>query len=297
MKTTPLEIEAHEIEPAGFSPNVHVAACYLEIDKKLLVLQCSPGKLEAGKWGVPAGKLEQHETPREAAIRELFEETGISIEQSDHMQCLGALYMRKPEIDYVYHLFKIAIDRLPSIRLSDEHQDYKWVSFEDLQELPLMTGAKQGLQRYQQMLLKKRPGAIVNCYLILRRDHKILLQLRQNTGYGDGQWSLIAGHVEEGESATEAMIREAQEEIDLYLSSAQIQVAHIMHRRTNRLNVDVFFDCKSWEGAIQNLEPEKCEDLQFFFLKDLPSNMIDYNKLALQSIANNQFYSELGWNE
>ena len=65
--------------------------------------------------------------------------------------------------------------------------------------------------------------------------------LRQNTGYLDNYWSFPAGHVETGESATEGMIREAREELGIILSPDNLQVVHVMHRKTNRLNVDIFF--------------------------------------------------------
>jgi uncharacterized protein len=77
------DVEIHEREPEGFSPQVQVAACYLEIDGKLLVLQSAAGALESGRWGVPAGKLEKNETPESAARRELFEETGIEALSDD----------------------------------------------------------------------------------------------------------------------------------------------------------------------------------------------------------------------
>lgn len=140
-----------------------------------------------------------------------------------------------------------------------------------------------------------RIGTSVSAYLILKQQDKILFHLRKNTGYCDGMWSLVAGHVEEGESATEGMIREAREEIGIELYPDQIQVVHVMHRKTNRLNVDVFFDCKSWQGEIQNCEPEKCERLEFFNLSSLPSNTVDYNKLVLNSVLEGKFYSEWGW--
>ncbi len=158
-----------------------------------------------------------------------------------------------------------------------------------------MDGAKEALQHYQDMFIKKRDGASVNAYLILKQGNKILLHLRKNTGYCDGMWSLVAGHVENGESATAAMIRETYEEIGLTLSPDQIKVVYVMHRQTNRLKVDIFFDCPSWEGTIKNCEPEKCERLEFFSLENLPANIVDYNAIALKAILNREFYSEQGW--
>ena len=75
-------IEVHETKPEKFNPQAEVAACYLECDGKLLLLLNAPGDSEAGSWGVPAGKLESNEPPLHGAIRELFEETSISIDPS-----------------------------------------------------------------------------------------------------------------------------------------------------------------------------------------------------------------------
>ncbi len=153
-----LEIEIYEHPPAGFLAEVQVAACYLEIGAKLLVLKRSVGKPEPGRWGVPAGKLEAHETPMDAAMRELFEETGISLEGPSQIQSVGALYLRKPDVDYIYHMFKIDIAQVPVVKISNEHQAYQWAAANDLEKMPLMAGAKEVLQGYQAMLSKKNVG-------------------------------------------------------------------------------------------------------------------------------------------
>jgi 8-oxo-dGTP pyrophosphatase MutT (NUDIX family) len=98
---------------------------------------------------VPAGKLEKNEAPEEGARRELFEETGIYIEHPSHIQFLGSLYIRKTELDYVYHYFKVKLEHQPEIHLSNEHQSYKWASSEDLERLPLIAGAEEALKIYR----------------------------------------------------------------------------------------------------------------------------------------------------
>ncbi|MBS0628443.1 MAG: NUDIX hydrolase [Verrucomicrobia bacterium] len=141
-----LNVQIYEEAPSGFVKKVQVSACYVEIEGLLLLLRCACNKQEAGKWGVPAGKLEEGETPREAAIRELFEETGIN---ASRVYGLGCLYIRKKEIDYVYHLFKVELDEVVNVCLSNEHEGYLWASQEDLEVLPLMAGAKTALQFYK----------------------------------------------------------------------------------------------------------------------------------------------------
>ena len=140
-------IEVYETAPDDFTPQVEAAACYLEIDDRLLVLQSSPHKATRGLWGVPAGKLESNESPEAAALRELCEETGISIPLSQ-IRSLGCLYIHKPELSYIYHMFKIDLDQMPQVQLSEEHQDYTWASLQDLSSLPLIAGAYEGLQKY-----------------------------------------------------------------------------------------------------------------------------------------------------
>jgi 8-oxo-dGTP pyrophosphatase MutT (NUDIX family) len=143
--------------------------------------------------------------------------------------------------------------------------------------------------------MRGRIGASVNAYLVLRRGDEVLLHLRQNTGYSDGMWSLIAGHVEDTESATLGMIREAKEEIGIDIKPEDLQVVHIIHRQSNRLNIDIFFSCSSWQGTPENCEPDKCKSLEFFPLTALPHNTVPHNVAALNALAEGRFYSEQGW--
>jgi len=298
MKAKVLEVEVYDKVPDKFCPQVHAAGCYLEIDGKLLLLQRAGHKSEPGRWGVPAGKLEKNETPEEAARRELFEETGIDLEtRPSKLQYIGPLYIRKLGFDYIYHSFQVHLDEAvaPEIQLSDEHENYLWVTDQEAKSLPLMAGALEGLRYYRALPPKKRTGASVSAYLILQQGNQILLGLRKNTGYNDGRWSLVAGHVEDGEGATSAMIREAKEEIGIDISAADLKIVHIMHRNSNRYNVDIFFTCSTWKGEIQNCELEKCEQWSFFPQDALPANMVDYNKYVLEARTKGEFYSEHGW--
>jgi 8-oxo-dGTP diphosphatase len=129
--------------PDDFESVVEVAAIYVHLNNKILLLQRSES--EQGCWGVPAGKLELHETAEQAAKRELFEETGIV---ADNFLSLGKLYMRKPDIDYIYHSFCLNLTQLPEITLSKEHQEYTWVSEIEAYNLNLMAGGKQALEAY-----------------------------------------------------------------------------------------------------------------------------------------------------
>lgn len=140
-----------------------------------------------------------------------------------------------------------------------------------------------------------RTGASVNAYLLLMREDKLLLLLRQNTGYFDDHYGLVSGHVEDGESATEGMIREAKEEAGISIEPCHLRVVHVLHRQTERLNVDIFFTCDRWNGEIVNQEPEKCAELSFHSLSALPPNIMEYLPPVIEAISRGEFYSECGW--
>lgn len=141
----------------------------------------------------------------------------------------------------------------------------------------------------------KRTGATVNAYLLLRKKENFLFSLRKNTSYFDGCYGLVSGHVEDGESASVAIIREAKEEANITIYPENIKVVHIMHRKTDRFNIDIFFECMSWENELLNLEPNKCAGLNFFNIESLPDNLIPYIGQAISNILNKEIYSEIGW--
>ncbi len=145
---------------------------------------------------------------------------------------------------------------------------------------------------------KHLPTTILASYLILKRDDQVLFALRQNTGYCDGEWGLPAGHVEAGESMTQALCREIREEIGIVLDPKQVYLKHIIHRQSDfdgSERIDGFFEAEHWEGEVKNLEPEKCGGLEWFSLDRLPENTIPYIRETLAHIRRGIGYREVGW--
>jgi 8-oxo-dGTP diphosphatase len=137
---------------------------------------------------------------------------------------------------------------------------------------------------------------VVASYLVLTKDRKILLMKRYNTGYEDGNYSLIAGHVEKGETFTNAIIRESFEEANIKVKAENLKVIHIMHRKSfDSERVDVFFSVSKWQGKLENKEPHKCSEFIWSEIDEIPTNTVGYIKEALLHIKNNVFYSEFGW--
>lgn len=136
---------------------------------------------------------------------------------------------------------------------------------------------------------------IVATHLLLVDAGQILLARRFNTGYEDGNYSLPAGHVEANETAVQALIREAKEEIGIIIQPADLRFAHVMHRNQGEHRIDFFFTANRWQGEPQILEPDKCDELLWALPSKLPNNTILYIKQAITSFDQNKFYSELGF--
>lgn len=144
----------------------------------------------------------------------------------------------------------------------------------------------------------KRNSAIPASYLVLIENEKILLGLRENTGYMDGYWSLPSGHVEPLEAPTQGLIREAKEELGIEISSDDLKVCHILYRALNDVErVDFFFYCDKYKGEIFNAEPEKCKELKFLPLDKLPFNIVAYVLEALKAVGKQSIYSEYSEND
>ncbi len=145
---------------------------------------------------------------------------------------------------------------------------------------------------------KKRHTNIPAAYLILQKENKILLLKRHQTGYQDGNFSLIAGHLEPGESFQQAIIREAAEEAGIQIDVSQILQIHIQHRKSvedGSERVDAYFLVENWQGEIRNMEPQKCSDLEWFEVNHLPENIIPCVQIALEHLFKGESYSEFGW--
>ncbi|TAL14326.1 NUDIX domain-containing protein [Patescibacteria group bacterium] len=131
-------------------------------------------------------------------------------------------------------------------------------------------------------------------YIIPRRDNEVLLSLRKNTGYMDGYYSLVAGHVEANEVIEEGAIREAHEEAGINIRPDQLQFVFLQHRQSaDPIDeyIDVFFEVSEWDGEFTNMEPEKCGGLDWFDIDQLPESTIPDIAYVLTNYRNGQHYA------
>lgn len=146
------------------------------------------------------------------------------------------------------------------------------------------------------MTAKQRFKLIPAVYLIARRSNEVLLLRRANTGYQDGKYGMIAGHLDGDELATEALKREAFEEAGIVIDIARLTFVHLLHGLTRndsgQERMSLFFEVRQWEGEIKIMEPEKCDDLSWHPINNLPENMLPLVRNVLRDVLQGITYSE-----
>ena len=107
--------------------------------KQILLLQ---RKDNPNYWQSVTGSLEMNETPRDCAIRELYEETNLNANQYNFFS-LGHMnqYTIYPEWRHRYedgvnnnteHLFALQLPKKENIIINkEEHLSYQWLNLED----------------------------------------------------------------------------------------------------------------------------------------------------------------------
>ena len=134
-------------------------------------------------------------------------------------------------------------------------------------------------------------------HLFLIRGDEILLLRRFNTGYEDGNYSVIAGHLDGDEEVIAAALREAREEVAIVIAPEDVAVVGVMHRKEADEYIHFFLVASRWAGTITNREPDKCDALAWFPLDGLPANVVPYVRRALDNYRRGRWFDSNGWSD
>ena len=104
--------------------HITVKAIVIYHQKILILKRVRPSSDGLGYWELPGGGLEYGETPHEALIRELKEETGLDIKIIKPVYTFTAI---RPDYQTVGIGF-LTIPTNDHVQLSHEHTDYQFVS-------------------------------------------------------------------------------------------------------------------------------------------------------------------------
>jgi len=117
-----------------------VRALILEDNMILLLKRSMNSGTNPGLWELPGGKMLEGETLDKTLKREVYEETGLIV---CPMSVLGAFQQEFPFKVSVNIIFRVRVMG-GVLRLSDEHEAYKWVDeIDDLKVSPWLAEFKR----------------------------------------------------------------------------------------------------------------------------------------------------------
>jgi len=126
LEATPVIIATDSMTPTA------AGIMFTRGDRFLVLLRTDPG---FESWGLPGGKIEAGETPKQAALRETWEETRF-IAAADGLVWLHEHQYRTTRfVTYRYEVFQ---EFEPT--LDHEHSDYRWITRDEATTLPMHPG-------------------------------------------------------------------------------------------------------------------------------------------------------------
>ncbi len=140
----------------------------------------------------------------------------------------------------------------------------------------------------------------VAVHIFLVKDGRILLMRRHNTGYEDENFSVVAGHIEHGESAKDACIREIREELGIQVNGESLKFIGAMFRKSIDERIDLFLTTNNWLGEPSIKEPNKCNLVVWADMTNLPRNTILYIRKAIENFlapSADTWIQEFGWDK
>jgi 8-oxo-dGTP diphosphatase len=126
-------------------------------DKILFVQRSKNDSFGAGKWEVPGGKMDEGQDISNALNREIMEETNLELAEQDNIVYYQSRIIKDGKYAGLLYLeiFGIAKPKTNKVSLSEEHDDFKWLRYDEAFNLNLTNDTREALIALEQKILSK----------------------------------------------------------------------------------------------------------------------------------------------
>lgn len=187
-------------------------------------------------WTLPGGGLDHGEDPRDALLREIVEETGLSAEVGATAHVYSA-HLPRASRDGVmtdFHALRIVYDAwVPSdapaprvIEVGGSTVDAAWHPLAKVLDgtVPVVAMVGEALTDHTPFQLQR-----IAAYALIRRDSAVLLTRLSGRTHHAGLWTLPGGGIDHGEPPAEALAREVTEECGIDCEVGRLLGVHDTH--------------------------------------------------------------------
>jgi 8-oxo-dGTP diphosphatase len=74
-----------------------------------------------------------------------------------------------------------------------------------------------------------------------------------------------------------------------------LQVVGVMHFKGSDERINFFLTAQAWTNEPRICEPERCDELAWYPLDHLPTNMVPYVRQALENYRAERWFDSFGW--
>jgi len=202
-------------------------------DDEILLARLAPYLGEQEQWTLPGGGIDFGEDPRDAVVREVYEETGLDVEVGDRAWIDSARrYASVSDTDM--HSVRMVFEAWASVdspepRVVEENGstvDARWVPLASVLDgtWPMVTWVRAAVEEHEATRVQR-----LAVKALVRRDDTILLARLSRFAVETGHWTLPGGGVDHGERPALALVREMAEETGLVAEVGELLGVHDLH--------------------------------------------------------------------
>ncbi len=125
---------------------------------ELLRLRRQAGAHLGDTWQILHGHVEPGERAPQAAVRELFEETGLKPVRFWQLESVNTFYVAKTDQILMCPCFVAEVAPDAAVRLNHEHSEHRWESFAQSHQMMMWPGERRALRELVEEILRPGPA-------------------------------------------------------------------------------------------------------------------------------------------